>query len=383
MRYRFDFVPAGIMPWFIVRTHSYTQNMHWQEGVSLKYQGHQASVELKKRELRLVVWGVLPHNFFTILMNTLDLILACFEGLQVQREVPCTCHWQGDSADPCPRFYLYEDLVRLMEAGKHEVECPDSFQSVSVPQLLYGIHTSTTGQVIADIRRDQQALLQEQRMIQRDLTVLPEMRQLLIEVIQRSELIWRELIRQWNVEMQREELECPNVFFLTLGKSKRFNPKNWVSQAFQLYLVCQHPEGPHQLGDGYSLRATKEWWTTMSPWLNRLITLLKVGIPLTTAVGDVIDEIGIGHIKNQIALMEEITKDLPRLPGLDTLDRAVPETHFQHEQQVIGPALRACIASLSKLIRAKSEAVWIKHLLLMEISCGYVSITGCNMLSSR
>jgi internalin A len=90
-------------------------------GVSLRYQGHQARVELKKREFCLVVWGVQPHNFFIILMNTLDLILARFKGLQVQREVLCTCHWQRDSADPCPRFYRYEDLVRRMEAGKHEV----------------------------------------------------------------------------------------------------------------------------------------------------------------------------------------------------------------------------------------------------------------------
>jgi internalin A len=197
--------------------------------------------------------------------------------------------------------------------------------------------------------------LQEQRVIQRDLTGLSVMQRLLIEMNQRSELIWREIIRQWNVEMQHEELECPNLFFLTFGKSTRFNPKNWVSQEFQLYLVFQRPEGPHQVGDGNSLRAAREWWTTMSPWLNRLTTLLKVGISLTTAVGDVIDEIGIGHIKNHIALIEEITKDLPLLPWLDTLDSAVPETHFQHEQQVIGPALRALH---SFLIQAEPSKIW-------------------------
>ena len=253
-------------------------------------------------------------------MNTLDLILARFEGLQVQREVPCTCHWQRDETDPCPRFYRYEDLARRMEVGKQVVECPDSFQSVSVPQLLYGIHTSTTEQVIADIRRDQQVLLQGQRIIQQDASGLPEMRQLLIEVNQRSELIWRELIRQWNVEMQREELECPSVFMLILGKSQRFNPKNWVSQEYQLYLICQHPEAPHQAGNGYSLREAKDWWITMSPWLNRLSILLKVGIPLTKAIGDVFDKIDVDQMKDQIALVEEITKDLPMLPMLDTLD---------------------------------------------------------------
>jgi internalin A len=41
MVYRFDFVPAGILSWFIVRTHRYTQNLHWREGVLLTYEGHQ------------------------------------------------------------------------------------------------------------------------------------------------------------------------------------------------------------------------------------------------------------------------------------------------------------------------------------------------------
>jgi internalin A len=82
MVYRFDFLPAGIMSWFIVRTHRYSQNLHWREGVLLTYEGHQARVELNPmlRELRLLVQGPLPQNFFTILMNTIDVILFRFEA---------------------------------------------------------------------------------------------------------------------------------------------------------------------------------------------------------------------------------------------------------------------------------------------------------------
>jgi len=94
MVYRFDFVPAGIMSWFIVRTHRYSRDLHWREGVTLGYQDHQARVELNPmlRELRLLVAGVQPHNFFTILMHTVDVILARFQGLVIRREIPCICH---------------------------------------------------------------------------------------------------------------------------------------------------------------------------------------------------------------------------------------------------------------------------------------------------
>jgi internalin A len=93
----------------------------------------------------------------------------------------------------------------------------------------------------------------------------------------------------------------------------------------------------------------------MSPWLNRLSILLKVGIPLTKAVGDVFDKIDVDQMKDQIALVEEITKNLPMLPMLDTLDTSVPETHFQQEQQAIGPALRALH---SFLIEADPSKIW-------------------------
>ncbi|NVM57338.1 MAG: leucine-rich repeat domain-containing protein, partial [Desulfobacterales bacterium] len=41
-----NFVPPGIMSWFIVLTNPYTQGLHWREGVRLQYKEHQAQVVL-------------------------------------------------------------------------------------------------------------------------------------------------------------------------------------------------------------------------------------------------------------------------------------------------------------------------------------------------
>jgi len=161
MIYRFDFVPAGIMSWFIVRTHRYTSGKHWRDGVILAYQEHFARVELNAvlREIRLVVWGIQPHNFFTILKDTLDLILSRFQGLRIRREVPCICHWETQVTKPCQEVYRYEeDLIRRMEAGRQTIQCPASFLDVSVPELLYGIHRSTISQVMVAIAAGQHEL---------------------------------------------------------------------------------------------------------------------------------------------------------------------------------------------------------------------------------
>ena len=73
-----------------MRTHLYTQGEHWREGVLLTYQDHFARVELNenRKEIRLLVWGTQPHNFFTILMNTIDVILDFFSGLTIWRGSP-------------------------------------------------------------------------------------------------------------------------------------------------------------------------------------------------------------------------------------------------------------------------------------------------------
>jgi internalin A len=351
MHYRFDFVPAGIMPWFIVRTHRYTQNLHWNEGVVLHYQDHRARVELNpsKRELRMVVWGIQPLNFFNILMNTMDLLLERFEGLHVQREVPCICAWQehshaSSSPASCPRFYRYEDLVRRMNAGKHQIECEESWRGVSVLEMLYGIHVGTHEQVIADIRRGQQKLIQSQQQVEQTLTLLPEMLTTIKGLSQLTELIWRQTWRQWHYEMERVEVECPNTFYLSLGASgtaKRLHPKNWVSQEYKLHLICQHPPGPHPVGEGYSLREAKDWWLAISPWLNRLVAVLKVVLPVGTAIGTIYDTAGFEQIQKQLTLMEEISDRIPQLGKLNTLSEADPDPHLHRDQQATGAALRA------------------------------------------
>lgn len=350
MVYRFDFVPTGIMTWLIVRTHRYTQNLHWREGVLLAYEGHQARIELNEmqRELRLVVRGVQPHNFFTILMNTIDIILARFKGLAVRREIPCICHWERDRAKPCFHYYSYEELIRRMEARRYSVECAQTFTDVSVPMLLYGIHTSTDNQVIDDIRRGQQQIAKR-------LDDLQKLDSILEKLNQQSELVARNFTRQWNLEMQKLETECPGTFFLTLGSEKRINPKNWVSQEYKLYLVCQHPPGPHRVGDGYVLREAEEWWIKVNPWLNRVLTFLKFGLPIGRAIGAVYDEVALDHMKADLDLMDEITQHIPDVATFDALSTAAPEPDLNHEQRVIGPALRALHSFLKK---ADAACIW-------------------------
>jgi len=343
MVYKLEFVPSGIMSWFIVRTQRYSRGLHWRDGTVLAYKGHEARVELNpaRRELRLAAWGPQPQNFFSILKDTLDFILDRFEGLGVRREVPCICHWQRDPSAPCSRFYQYEDLVRRMTTARHEVECEESFSRVSVPTLLYGIHQSTHEQVMQDIKSSQE-------LIRRQLVELERLKSIEQKLGEQSELIARGFTRQWNLEMRKLEAECPNTFSLVPAGGSRLDPQNWIGQEYYLYLFCQYPSGPHKVGEAYPLRKPREWWSTVSPWLNHLVKFLQFAVPMGKAVGAVYDAATVEQMKSSIDLMEQITKSLPELPTLSGAKRVLGQVDAGGDQQAVGPALRALYSFLKE-----------------------------------
>lgn len=372
MIYRLDFVPAGIMSWFIVRTHRYSRDLHWREGVMLAYEGHQARTELNPmlREIRLVVWGPQPHNFFTILKNTIDLILGRFEGLRIRREVPCICHWQRESSTPCSHFYSYDSLIKRMEAKRFNVQCDESYEDVSVRTLLFGIHESTNDLVLLKLEKNEQ-LLQEMKQGQNIIIQQND---------QMRELLNRNFTKLWNYEMKKIEAECPNTFFLMPGSRQKFNPRNWVSQEYQLYLVCQHPAGPHGVGEGYSLRQAAEWWEQLSPWFSYLIQFLEFAVPMSSHLSINMQLTKSDEIQSSIELMKAITKSLSDQPALDAIKRTLAH-HMAVDRQVAGPGLRVLHSflkeadptqhwsDLDKIVTPDGNILWLcaEHRLPYEV----------------
>jgi hypothetical protein len=60
-------------------------------------------------------------------------------------------------------------------------------------------------------------------------------------------------------------------------------------------------------------------------------------------------------MKADLDLMEEITQHIPDVATFDTLSAAAPEPDLNHEQRIIGPALRALHSFLTK---ADASSTW-------------------------
>ena len=303
MVFDLDFVPDGIMSWFIVLTHHYSQDLHWREGVRLQYEGHQAmsSSTPVPRQFWLHVRGPAPSNFFNILQHTINdrIIRRYFEGLTYRRRVPCICHKARGEAAPCPHYFDYDKLVERKQAGKPTIECGEKpYADVSVTELLEGIHYTTLDRLDAKVERI--------------LEIVGENRELLLQVQQLSEQSLREQTRMWNLLTKSLFSEAPSVFVIMPGDRRSYDPRKLFSEDYQLYLLCQHPAGPHMVtGEkGYPAPKDHEWWRQVRPWLRQLVKILKF-VPELSGAARAADEQWYKSIELSVEIYGAAVEALP------------------------------------------------------------------------
>jgi GTPase SAR1 family protein len=352
VRIRFElkqFTPPGLMSWFIVLAHPYWHKQdYWREGVRLHYEGHLAEVTANPslNEIWIRVRGAAPSNFFNILHHILRdrIIRAEYQGLTYESKIPCTCSQCTGQTDLNSHFFDYDLLVAQKQRGKRlEVPCPLSDEDVSILELLEGIHYSTHDRIEArldgmyDLLKDNNGLLEDNKA-------------LLVQNLQFSEQLTRESTRMWNLLTQTLSSEAPSTFLLMPGERSGYDPRNLFDQDFTLYLLCQHPAGPHMVpGEkGYSTPRSRDWWAKVTPWLAEIVKYLKY-LPKASGVLQAYDEQFYKNIAFNVELFKtvlEVTPDFQDSKARGEV-RDITSTSKQFEAQ--GSALRALHAFLHEV----------------------------------
>ncbi len=261
--YRLSSVPPGLMSRFIVRTHRFTQNMHWREGVVLFYDGQFAKAELFEhpREFHITIDGTSPTNLFAILTDTLDRILASFPGLGIERKLPCICRNGRKEDFRCSYLFAYEDVARRKEKGKSFIECNITLNEVPLNRLLYGIHESSNVLIREDVEHVAAEPVEQYRQV--------------ILLGQRS------IIQNYN-RLDTIDTRCPNTFMLSPRGGRKL----------KIQLLCQSSDGWHYASDAASYEIndsdeTRSILATLAfetmPILSHVIPLSGLDISLTTA----------------------------------------------------------------------------------------------------
>ncbi|AFY57146.1 Leucine Rich Repeat (LRR)-containing protein [Rivularia sp. PCC 7116] len=138
LRYKYDFMPKGILTRFIVETHPWIeqQKLVWKSGVILdKYQTRAEVIEnYNQREIKVRVSGNRKKDLLTVVTHELEKIHRSFERLKYQTLVPCNCSECMGSENPYS--YPLENLRRRLEKRRYTIECEQSFEMVDVRRLI-------------------------------------------------------------------------------------------------------------------------------------------------------------------------------------------------------------------------------------------------------
>ncbi|MCP5054829.1 MAG: hypothetical protein GY940_47125, partial [bacterium] len=142
-RYRYDFMPDGIIGRFISRVHYLVKKeSFWKNGVELTF-GNATALVLSdplNREMTIAVHGTDKSELLAIIRNELDHIhrtLNMESNEHYKEMIPCICS-QCSGSDK-PFLFDYEVLKRRLDKGKRFKDCDASDEEVSIERLIKGV----------------------------------------------------------------------------------------------------------------------------------------------------------------------------------------------------------------------------------------------------
>jgi len=141
LRYRYDFMPKGILTRFIVETHPRIEDQDhvWKNGVILKDNWARAEIieNYPKSEITVRVSGTNKKPLLEIVRSELWKIHQSYERLDYKELIPCNCS-QCKGHDK-PESYPYDLLMKYIGDHRYDIECRASYEKVDVRRLISDI----------------------------------------------------------------------------------------------------------------------------------------------------------------------------------------------------------------------------------------------------
>ena len=185
LTYQYDFLPKGLISRLMVRMHRFVRrpDLCWAAGALFERGDTQLLASLASpsgQEIELRAHGPEAKALRDVIASDLDALNATFEGLRgkVRKLVPCICPQCRQSTNPA----CYEEprLLKRKADSKLSIECPDSYEDVSVLGLLDGLQFDTIPSWAHDAGKNPKpidASMPEQRTIQIFLASSSELRE--------------------------------------------------------------------------------------------------------------------------------------------------------------------------------------------------------------
>lgn len=143
LRYKYEFLPKGLISRLMVRQHRFVRqpDRGWVSGVFFEQDGSELIAEIPPSggEIVLRARGGERKALLSVISSDLDALNATFHGLpeRVSKHVPCIC--SKCKSNMMPKYFDYKNLLYWQSNNILEWRCEDSFELVSVIEMLHGI----------------------------------------------------------------------------------------------------------------------------------------------------------------------------------------------------------------------------------------------------
>jgi hypothetical protein len=139
LRYKYGFMPKGLLSRLIVRKHNLLKNIAnaWKKGVVLEKRDTFALVKevYAQNELAIKIRGTHQKQLMAIIAEEIDTLNDTFSGIKVEKMIPCHCTSCINMATP--HFFEYDSILDRIENRKETIECKNKpYENVSVMGLV-------------------------------------------------------------------------------------------------------------------------------------------------------------------------------------------------------------------------------------------------------
>jgi signal recognition particle receptor subunit beta len=137
LRYRYDFMPKGILNRFIVEMHRFIlEPFVWLTGVLLQREETRAKIveTYDQREITIRLSGANKRGFLEVITDQFDRIHESYNRLKVDKLIPCNCSECKGSQQPYS--HVLEDVKKALSKRKTTVECKISFDDINIFNLI-------------------------------------------------------------------------------------------------------------------------------------------------------------------------------------------------------------------------------------------------------
>ncbi len=278
----------------------YNSSVHWQRGLVLDddYNGR-ALLEHIGNDVRITVRAPYPERFLALLTSEVKYLIESFwEGLRCDVMVPCV--------DPCGKnaagtgLYNVRNLIESKREGQPKYPCPNCNKWQDIDALLRNAPTAqpdTTTLIFSEFAEVKTELIKvrQQLAMQGEKTMgrFDKLDDRTRRILSRVDNAYSGLMQAFTDEAR----EGPRLFSIVPVDRQKFNPLEWTSAKFIVFLWCEHPRLPLPLLNGngkqgvYEFEFTHEWFRQISPYLKVLSSTLNLVLPIaSTAINLTLDD---------------------------------------------------------------------------------------------